>query len=63
MIDGETGFLVPIKDSQALADKLKVLFDDPALRSEMGRRARRFAEEKFSLEDVIQAHLDIYGNI
>ena len=63
VIDGETGYLIPIKNSEALAAKLKVLFDNPELRSEMGRSARRFAEDKFSLEDVIQAHLDIYQNI
>ena len=63
VIDGETGFLVPVKDSEALASKLKVLFDDPALRTQMGLKARKFAEDTFSLEDVIQAHLNIYQKI
>ena len=60
VIDGKTGFLVPVKDSMVLAEKLKVLFDDTSLRQEMGRNARSFAEEVFSLEDVIEAHLKIY---
>ena len=60
VIDGKTGFLVPVKDSMVLAEKLKVLFDDTSLRQEMGRNARSFAEEVFSLEDVIDAHLKIY---
>lgn len=63
VIDGETGFLVPIKDSESLAAKLKTLFDSPSLRAQMGRNARRFAEETFSIENVIQAHLDIYQKI
>ena len=63
VIDGKTGFLIPIKDSEALAEKLKTLFDDPALRTQMGCDARRFAEDTFSVEDVIQAHLNIYQKI
>lgn len=63
VIDGKTGFLIPVKDSTALACKLKVLFDDVDLRQEMGRNARQFAEGIFSVEDVIQAHLHIYKNL
>lgn len=63
VIEGKTGFLVPVKDSMVLAEKLKMLFDDTALRQEMGRNARRFAEEVFSLEDVINAHLEIYNKL
>lgn len=63
VIDGKTGFLIPIKDSKALAETLQVLFDNEVLRKKMGVNARKFAEEKFSLEDVIQAHLDIYYSL
>ena len=60
VIDGETGFLVPIKDSKAVAEKLDILFSNAELRKTMGIRSRKYAEEKFSIEDVIQVHLDIY---
>lgn len=50
VVDGKTGFLVPIGDGQAVADKLAVLLDNPALRSKMGRQARDRYKEKFSLE-------------
>lgn len=63
VIDGKTGFLVPVKDSRSLAEKIRILFEDAPLRQEMGRNARRFAEEVFSLEDVIGAHLDIYDKL
>lgn len=63
VIDGKTGFLVPAKDSIVLAEKLKLLFDNAALRQEMGRNARRFAEKVFSLEDVINVHLEIYNKL
>lgn len=58
--DGETGFLIPVKDSKALAEKLRILFDDPELRRSMGRNARRFAESRFSIHDVVNIHMDLY---
>lgn len=63
VIDGYTGYLIPVKDSAALAEKLRYLFDDPVLRTDMGRNARKYAERLFSLEDVINAHLEIYDKI
>ena len=63
VIDGETGYLVPKKDSKAVAEKLDILFNDNELRKTMGIKSRKYAEEKFSIEDVIQVHIDIYNNI
>lgn len=63
VIDGVTGFLIPIKDSGALAGKLKILFEDEKLRIDMGYKARKYAEDKFSIEDVINAHIKIYNSL
>ena len=63
VIDGETGFLIPVKDSIVLADKIKFLIDNPDIRKEMGRKARKFAEKNFSIKDVIDTHLTIYNAI
>lgn len=63
VVDGETGFLIPIKDSKALADKLRVLFDDAELRRDMGKKARLLAETRFSIRDVINTHIEIYGKL
>lgn len=63
VIDGETGFLIPIKDSLALAEKLRLLFDDSELRTFMGVKARQFAEENFSLETVVAIHMNIYEKL
>ena len=38
--DGIDGFIVPIRDPAALAERIQNLADDPALRTEMGRAAR-----------------------
>ena len=47
--DGITGFLVPHGDPAALAARIAHLLGRPELREEMGRNARKFAEE-FSWE-------------
>lgn len=41
---GETGFLVPHGDVQAMAEAMRRLADSPALVAEMGGKARAFAE-------------------
>ena len=44
------GFLVPVHDHGAVADRLIELARDPALRLRMGAEGRRIFEEKFTLE-------------
>ncbi|WP_236651411.1 glycosyltransferase family 4 protein [Parabacteroides distasonis] len=61
--DGTNGFLVPIKDNEALAEKLRILIDDTDLRKRMGLHSRQIAERDFSLDDVIAKHLLIYREL
>lgn len=61
--DGVNGFLIPIKNSDALAEKLQILADDKELRIKMGKAAREKAEREFSLERVVQKHLEIYQSL
>jgi glycosyltransferase involved in cell wall biosynthesis len=56
--DGETGFLVPVDDSEAVAARLKTLFADNDLRARMGRAARQRAEAMFSWGSVGKAMSD-----
>lgn len=58
--DGVNGFLVPVKDSEALARKLRILIEDKELRVRMGKASREKAEKEFSLKDVVGKHLAIY---
>ena len=60
IIHGETGLLVPKKDSEALADAIINLLDDDAKRIEMGMKAREFAKREFDIKEVINKHIDIY---
>lgn len=61
--DGVNGYLVPVKDSHALAEKIKVLIDSPDLRQKMGLASRKVAEENFSIEAVIAHHMAIYQEL
>lgn len=61
--DGVNGFLIPIKNSDALAEKLQILAGDKELRIKMGKAAREKAEREFSLEKVVQKHLEIYQSL
>ena len=45
---GDAGVLVPVKDSQALAQALADLLNDPGRRNELAERGRRRILEKFS---------------
>ena len=44
------GFLVPIKDSDAIADRLERLIENPQLRKAMGKKGREIYLEKFGIE-------------
>lgn len=48
--DGLNGFLVPVKDATAVADKLVQLANDPELRYRMGREGERIFSQRFTLE-------------
>lgn len=58
--DGVNGFLIPVRDSEALAQKLRILFDDKELRVRMGKASREKAEKEFGIEKVVEKHLVIY---
>jgi glycosyltransferase involved in cell wall biosynthesis len=63
VIDGYNGFLIPVKDSITLAEKLEILINDKKLRVNMGLNSRKLAEKDFSINNVIQKHLVIYNKL
>jgi len=63
VIDGYNGYLIPTKDVDALVEKLDILLVDAKLRQEMGKNSRKYAEENFSIDVVIERHLKIYEEL
>jgi glycosyltransferase involved in cell wall biosynthesis len=60
---GENGLLVPVNNSKALADALRVMVQNPDVRLTMGRRGREIAVEEFSSERVIRETLGVYREL
>ncbi|MCC7429774.1 glycosyltransferase family 4 protein [bacterium] len=52
VLHGENGFLIPIKDSTALADAFEIFLTNPELCSKMGKKSRTLAVQKFDVEKV-----------
>lgn len=62
LIDENTGYLVEPKNSQQITEKVLKLFSNKNLREEMGKNARKKAEE-FSIEKQIDAIENIYNKL
>lgn len=63
VLDGETGFLVPERDDNALAEKLDTLLDDRALGKKMGQRGREFVCERFDIRKQTAKLEAIYDSL
>jgi len=63
VIDGYNGYLIPTRNVDALVEKLGILLSDAKLRQEMGKNSRKYAEENFSIDIVIERHLNIYNEL
>jgi len=56
--DGRTGFVVPVGDRHALADRLQRLAENAGLAEEMGRAARQWAEAELGLDRLVARTLE-----
>jgi len=77
VVDGETGFLVPLDQlnespfepvnpdqfARDLAAKINVLMSNPDLRNRFGKAGRRRAEEMFSWKAIAQQTRELYGEL
>ncbi|ETF03846.1 glycosyl transferase family 1 [Advenella kashmirensis W13003] len=63
VLDGKTGFLVPPKDSEALAIKLALLANNPFLAEKMGRAGAARARKMFTWRQVSTQLSDIFREL
>jgi glycosyltransferase involved in cell wall biosynthesis len=63
VVEGETGYLVPVKNRSLLADRIVKLLVNPDLRRTMGEEGRRRIERKFRMRDVANRYLDLYKGL
>ena len=52
VIDGQTGFLVPVRDGDAVAEKMLEFIENPGLVAEMGKKSHEYCCSKFDVNKV-----------
>jgi D-inositol-3-phosphate glycosyltransferase len=57
--DGQTGFLVPDGDAEAMASRIRLLLEKHTLRHQMGQRAARWAQ-RYGWPAIANQIVDMY---
>lgn len=60
--EGENGFLVPVGDTEKLAQSLAWLIRDPALRRRMGQASRRIVQP-YDWREIVRRYNAIFGEV
>lgn len=63
VLTGRTGFVVPSGDRVALREHLRLLVQDPELRSTMGGRARELYESEFTFQRMVVRTIQVYESL
>jgi glycosyltransferase involved in cell wall biosynthesis len=61
--DGRGGFLCPVGDVKAFAEKINLLAESPGLRKEMGQYNRTKIEKKFTLDRMVKEYQKIFSEV
>jgi glycosyltransferase involved in cell wall biosynthesis len=61
--DGKGGFLCPVGDVDAFAEKLNILADTPSLRKEMGEYNRAKVEKMFTLDRMVSEYKRLFEEV
>lgn len=61
--DGISGFLVPERDAEALAEKLDYLISHPEIWPEMGKAGRTFVEQNYNIHKLNDRLEEIYQEL
>ena len=63
IVHGKTGYIVPLDPIEGIADKIVELATDRNRSVRMGQRARKYAEEAFSIEKHVRMVENIYRKL
>ena len=58
--DGVDGFLIPVKQPDIMADRIKVLIENPSLRTKFGVAARTNVQKNNSIENAVLAFDSVF---
>jgi glycosyltransferase involved in cell wall biosynthesis len=61
--DGETAYLVPDRDVEAMTERVAALLDAPAHRRECGEAARNMVEADFDIRTIEQQYCQLYREL
>ncbi|MHC4862873.1 MAG: glycosyltransferase family 4 protein [Planctomycetota bacterium] len=63
VVEGETGFLVPVGDTTKMAERIMLLAESPSLRRRMGQAGYEKARREFDERNVCAIVLDTYKRL
>lgn len=63
VLDGKSGFLVPEKDVDALAERLQYLIDRPEIWAEMGKVGRDYVEQHYDINKLSDRLVKLYQKL
>ncbi len=63
LVDGESGFIIPVQDPAAIANKVRVLYQAPEQRKKMGMCARDRMINDFSCQASAKQHLAFFNSL
>lgn len=61
--NGKSGFLVPERDIDAIAERLNYLIEHPEIWQKMGKTGRKFIEENYNIDKLNDRLVGIYQNL
>lgn len=60
---GENGYLAKLQDADDLASKIDTILSNKELALAMSKKARIFAEQHFSITNVVDKHIELYNQL
>jgi L-malate glycosyltransferase len=61
VVDGETGYLVPLGEDKKMAERILELLGNPETAGKMGTRGMERVGKSFSFTRMMASYLDVYG--